>query len=73
MICEKGGGLLCKNCDANTFGNVLDPKTNTLHPKMMTQTVTAPELLNYLVCMCEDGCEEQEQQCNIPVAVRLSY
>lgn len=56
--------------DPKDYGYVLNPETNSLQPRLMSQPAAAPELLNDLVCVCDGDacstsckCEENEQPC----------
>ncbi len=42
--------------DLTDFGHEINEDKTALRSKMMNQSVAAPELLNNLVCSCDDGC-----------------
>ena len=44
--------------DPILYGYERDPQTQLLWPKLMTQDVSAPELLNEFLCDCVDGCRD---------------
>ncbi len=64
--------------DPTDFGDEINADKIILPPKMMNQSVTASELLNELVCSCEDGCstnctcEINNQHCTAVVVARHS-
>ena len=57
--------------DFKDYGYVEDCVTESVKPQMMDQRAAPPELLNDLVCFCEDLCTEDgvfahnEQSCNV--------
>ena len=40
------------------YGYHLEQGDQTLQPVMMTQSDAAPELLNEIICECEDDCDD---------------
>ncbi len=53
-------GKTMQNLHNTTDYGYMEDVDNSLSPKLMVQVISAPELLNKLVCNCENYCSDDE-------------